>query len=105
MLDTATPSGFETAGQRRWIEYVEEFADDVRTDDYGNAVAVVEGGEPEIALAGHGDEIGFMVRDIEDSGAIRMTAVGGSDRSVSKGQHVQIHTDDGPVPVSVVDVS
>jgi putative aminopeptidase FrvX len=98
LLHTATPSGFETAGQRRWVEYVEEFADDVRTDDYGNAVAVVEGGGPEIALAGHGDEIGFMVRDIEDSGAIRMTAVGGSDRSVSKGQHVQIHTDDGPVP-------
>jgi len=98
LLDTATPSGFEAAGQRRWIEYVEGFADEVRTDDYGNAVAVLEGGEPAVALAGHGDEIGFMVRDIEDSGAIRMTAIGGSDRTVSKGQHVQIHTDDGPVP-------
>ncbi|PSQ56400.1 MAG: endoglucanase [Halobacteriales archaeon SW_9_67_25] len=98
LLDTATPSGFETAGQRRWVEYVEEFADEVRTDDYGNAVAVLEGGEPSVALAGHGDEIGFMVRDIEDSGAIRMTAIGGSDRTVSKGQHVRIHTGDGPVP-------
>ncbi len=98
LLGTATPSGFETAGQRRWVEYVAEFADEVRTDDYGNAVAVLEGGEPEIALAGHGDEIGFMVRDIEESGAIRMTAIGGSDRTVSKGQHVQIHTSDGPVP-------
>ncbi|MFT4923473.1 MAG: putative aminopeptidase FrvX, partial [Haloarculaceae archaeon] len=92
------PSGFETAGQRRWVEYVEDFADEVRTDDYGNAVAVVEGGDSAVALAGHGDEIGFMVRDIEDSGALRMTAIGGSDRTVSKGQHVQIHTDDGPVP-------
>jgi len=98
LLDTATPSGFEASGQRRWIEYVGEFADEVRTDDYGNAVAVLEGGEPEIALAGHGDEIGFMVRDIEDSGAIRMTPIGGSDRTVSKGQHVRIHTSDGPVP-------
>jgi putative aminopeptidase FrvX len=97
LLDTATPSGFETAGQRRWVEYVGGFADEVRTDDYGNAVAVVEGGDPEIALAGHGDEIGFMVRDIEDSGAIRMTAIGGSDRTVSKGQHVRVHTDNGPV--------
>jgi putative aminopeptidase FrvX len=98
LLSTATPSGFETAGQRRWVEYVEDFADEVRTDDYGNAVAVVEGGDSAVALAGHGDEIGFMVRDIEDSGALRMTAIGGSDRTVSKGQHVQIHTDDGPVP-------
>jgi endoglucanase len=98
LLNTATPSGFEESGQRRWIEYVEEFADEVRTDDYGNAVAVLEGGEPEIALAGHGDEIGFMVRDIEDSGVVRMMPIGGSDRTVSKGQHVQIHTADGPVP-------
>lgn len=98
LLDTATPSGFEASGQRRWIEYVEAFADEVRTDDYGNAVAVLEGSGPAIALAGHGDEIGFMVRNIEESGAIRMAAIGGSDRTVSKGQHVRIHTDDGPVP-------
>ncbi len=98
LLDTATPSGFETAGQRRWVEYVEEYADEVRTDDYGNAVAVLSGGEPAVALAGHGDEIGFMVRDIEDSGAVRLTAIGGSDRTVSKGQHVRVHTSDGPVP-------
>jgi len=98
LLTTATPSGFEAAGQRHWIDYVEAFADDVRTDAYGNAVAVLEGGESTVALAGHSDEIGYMVRDIEDTGAIRMTAIGGADRTVSKGQHVRIHTDDGPVP-------
>ncbi|QFU82914.1 M20/M25/M40 family metallo-hydrolase [Natronorubrum aibiense] len=98
LLETATPSGFETAGQRLWIEYVEEFVDEVRTDEYGNAVAVVEGGEPSVALTGHGDEIGFMVRDIEDDGMLRMTAIGGSDRTVSKGQHVRVHTSDGVVP-------
>lgn len=98
LLATATPSGFEAAGQRRWIEYVEGFADEVRTDDYGNAVAVLEGAEPAVALTGHGDEIGFMVRDIDEDGAIRMAPIGGSDRTVSKGQHVCIHTDDGPVP-------
>ena len=97
LLGTASPSGFETTGQKAWVDYVEEFADEVRTDDYGNAVAVVEGGDTEVALAGHGDEIGFMVRDIEESGAIRMTPIGGSDRTVSKGQHVRIHTSTGPV--------
>ncbi|WP_340100636.1 M20/M25/M40 family metallo-hydrolase [Salinibaculum salinum] len=98
LLGTASPSGFETTGQQAWVDYVADFADEVRTDDYGNAVAVVEGGDTEIALAGHGDEIGFMVRDIEESGAIRMTPIGGSDRTVSKGQHVRIHTDNGPIP-------
>jgi len=98
LLETPTPSGFETAGQRVWVEYVSDFADRVETDAYGNAVAVVEGGEPTVALAGHGDEIGFMVRDIEDDGFVRMARIGGSDRTVSKGQHVRVHTDDGPVP-------
>ena len=99
LLDTATPSGFETAGQRRWIEYVSTFADEVQTDNYGNAIAILEGDKdgPTVALAGHGDEIGFMVRNITDDGMIGLTRIGGSDRTVSKGQHVEVHTDSGPV--------
>jgi endoglucanase len=97
LLETASPSGFESPAQRVWIDYVSEFADEVRTDAYGNAVAVLDGGGPAVALAGHGDEIGFMVRDIGDGGEIRMTRIGGSDETVSQGQHVRIHTDDGPV--------
>lgn len=97
LLETATPSGFETSGQRRWVDYVDEFADEVRVDAYGNTVAVLHGGEMTVGLAGHGDEIGFMVRDIEESGAVRMTSIGGADRTVSRGQHVTIHTSNGPV--------
>jgi len=96
LLSTASPSGYETAGQRVWIEYVSEFADEVWTDDYGNAVAVHEGsGEgPEIAFGGHGDEIGFIVRDIDDNGFLRIARIGGSDRTISQGQHVTIHSDE-----------
>jgi len=97
LLSTASPSGFETPSQRRWVEYVSEFADDVRTDEYGNAIAVLEGGEPTVAIAGHSDEIGFMVRDIEEDGSLRLTRIGGSDKTVSRGQHVVVHTADGAV--------
>lgn len=95
LLTTASPSGFEQTGQRVWVEYVRKFADDVRTDAYGNAVAVYEGGdsEREIAFAGHADEIGFMVRDITDDGFLKLTSVGGSDKTVSRGQHVTIHAE------------
>ncbi|MFB6196254.1 MAG: M42 family peptidase [Haloplanus sp.] len=99
LLKTPSPSGFETRGQRVWIDYVESFADDVWTDDYGNAVAVHEGGERELALTGHADEIGFIVRRIDDDGFVRIGAIGGSDRTVSKGQHVTVHADE---PVSGV---
>ena len=98
LLTTPSPSGFESDVQRHWVEYVSEFADEVRTDEYGNAVAVVEGDDPAIAFAGHADEIGLMVSSIDDDGFVHPSRVGGSDRTVSKGQHVEIHTDDGVVP-------
>ena len=98
LLETAAPSGYETAGQRAWIDYVSEFADEIRTDDYGNAVAVLEGdGDTDVALAGHGDEIGFIVRDITSDGFVRIGRIGGSDSTVSRGQHVTIHTEEGTV--------
>jgi endoglucanase len=93
LLETPSPSGFEVRGQRAWIDYVDDFADEVWTDDYGNAVAVHEGGGPELALAGHADEVGFIVRRIDDDGFVRIAPIGGADRTVSKGQHVTIHGD------------
>jgi putative aminopeptidase FrvX len=100
LLETPSPSGFEVDGQRVWVEYVSEFADEVRTDEYGNAVAVHEGSGdgPEIVIAGHADEVGFIVRTIDEDGFVHIDAIGGSDRTVSRGQHVTIHADDGPVP-------
>jgi putative aminopeptidase FrvX len=97
LLETPSPSGFEAGGQRVWTEYVESFADQVRTDAYGNAVAIHEGDpgvDVSVAFAGHADEIGFVVRDITDDGYLRLAAVGGSDKTVSKGQHVTIHADE-----------
>ncbi|WP_135824432.1 M20/M25/M40 family metallo-hydrolase [Halorussus ruber] len=97
LLTTPSPSGFEADVQRVWVEYVSEFADEVRTDEYGNAVAVVEGGDPAVAFTGHADEIGMMVNSVDDDGYIHPSRVGGTDRTVTKGQHVEIHTDDGVV--------
>ncbi|MFD1588852.1 M20/M25/M40 family metallo-hydrolase [Halorientalis brevis] len=98
LLETPSPTGFEAAGQRVWVDYVEAFADEVRTDAYGNAVAVHEGsGGPEIAVTGHADEIGFVVRRIDDDGFLHLSRVGGTDKTVSRGQHVTVHASDGPV--------
>ena len=96
LLATASPSGFETQSQRVWIEYVREFAADVSTDAYGNAIAVHEGNPdaPTIAVTGHADEIGFIVRDVLDEGFLRIGCIGGSDRTISKGQHVTVHADE-----------
>ncbi|WP_255193404.1 M20/M25/M40 family metallo-hydrolase [Natronobeatus ordinarius] len=99
LLETPSPAGFETRGQRVWLEYVSAFADETWTDDYGNAVAVSRGepDAPEVVLTGHADEIGFVVQSIDDDGFVRPGRIGGSDATVSRGQHVTIHADDGPV--------
>ncbi|UPM43693.1 M20/M25/M40 family metallo-hydrolase [Halocatena salina] len=92
LLTTASPSGFEHAGQQVWMEYVETFADEVRMDAYGNAVAVHHGeNDTEIAFAGHADEIGLMVRAITNEGFLKLTSVGGTDKTVTRGQHVTVH--------------
>ncbi|PSQ56460.1 endoglucanase [Halobacteriales archaeon SW_7_71_33] len=94
LLETPSPSGYEVRGQRQWVEYVSAFADRVETDAYGNAYAVHEGGEPTVAFAGHADEIGFIVRKIDDDGFVHIGRIGGSDHTVSEGQHVTVHADE-----------
>jgi len=99
LLETPSPAGFEARGQSVWVEYVSEFADDVRVDAYGNAVAVYneDGDGSAVAFTGHADEIGLMVRSVDDDGYLHLTRIGGADATVSRGQYVEVHTADGPV--------
>ncbi len=99
LLSVPGPSGFEARGQRVWIDHVEAYADEVQVDDYGNAVATYHGDDgPSVALAGHGDQIGLIVRRIEEKGFLRVGRIGGTDRTVTQGRRVVAHGDDGPVP-------
>ena len=73
------PSGFETEVGSYVKNYINDLKLDVVTDNLGSVVGHKKGkGKgPKILIAGHLDEIGFVVTKIEDSGYIRMTAVGG----------------------------
>ncbi|WP_070364626.1 M20/M25/M40 family metallo-hydrolase [Halodesulfurarchaeum formicicum] len=98
LLETESPSGYETPALRAWIDYVSSFADSVETDAYGNAVASFEGdSEVSIAVTGHADEIGYAVSSITEEGFLRIIPVGGSDPAVSRGTQIEIQTDEGPV--------
>jgi len=98
MLSSPSPSGYEQPVQRIWCEYTGKFAD-VRLDSHGNAIGVVNaGGGPRLMLAGHCDEIGFMVKYIDDEGFLYFSAMGGFDQSIIPGRRVVVHTAHGPVP-------
>ena len=100
LLDTPSPTGFETPGQRVWADYVRPHVDALETDDYGTAWATLNGSAedgPRLMLDAHVDEIGFMVRHITDEGFIHVNRIGGSDRAIARGLRVRVLGDDGPV--------
>ncbi|MDA3903231.1 MAG: M42 family metallopeptidase [Desulfuromusa sp.] len=99
LVETPSPSGFEQPAQRIIRRQLEGVADDLQTDVMGNLIARLNGqGGPRVMLAGHCDEIGFMVQYVDDRGFIYFGAIGGIDPHLSPGQRVAIHTDNGPIP-------
>jgi len=98
LVNTPSPVGHEVRGQRVWLEYAKQFADETFSDAYGNCVAVLnKGGSPRVMLAGHADEIAMAVNYINDEGYIYVRKMGGVDAAITKAQRVIIHTPAGPL--------
>ena len=98
LVNTPSPVGHETRGQRVWLDYVKQYADETFSDAYGNCVAVLnKGGGPRVMLAGHADEIAMAVNYINDHGYIYVLRLGGVDAAITKAQRVVIHTRNGAV--------
>ena len=98
LVNTPSPVGHETRGQRVWLDYAKQFSEETFSDAYGNCVAVLnKGGSPRIMLAGHADEIAMAVNYIDDHGFIYVRRMGGVDAAITKAQRVFIHTRREPV--------
>ncbi|WP_377888060.1 M20/M25/M40 family metallo-hydrolase [Alkalihalobacillus sp. R86527] len=91
LLATPSPSGAEMEIQHKWMDYVSEFADEMRTDHAGNVIGILNPeAEFKVLLAGHSDEIGFMVKKIDDKGFIRVEKLGGISHKPAIGMKVTI---------------
>jgi putative aminopeptidase FrvX len=98
LLEAPSPSGFEQPAQKVWREHVEPHADRIETDVHGNCIAIKnKKGGPRVLLAGHCDELGFMVNYISDEGFIYFRTIGGFDLNIIPGRRVYIHSRKGPV--------
>jgi endoglucanase len=98
LVNTPSPTGHETRGQRVWLDYAGQFADHTFSDAYGNCVAVLnKGGSPRLMLAAHADEIAMSVNYIDSDGFIYVRKMGGIDAAITKAQRVNIHTRKGAV--------
>ncbi len=74
---------------------LEAICDEVSVDALGNVIGIKRGAgdgmRPKVMLAGHMDEIGFMVNHISDSGFLRLQPLGGFDARVLIQQRVLVH--------------
>ncbi len=98
ILETPSPSGFEQPVQRIVRKRMKSFSDKITTDVHGNvAVALNPKGSPSVMLAGHADQIGLMVKYIDDNGYLFVVPIGGIDPSVLPGSRVIVHSQHGPI--------
>ena len=98
VLETPSPSGFESPLQQIVRVYAGDFADDVTTDVHGNVMAVRNPGAPlRVMLAGHCDQIGLIVVHLDDKGFVYCQAIGGWDPQMLVGQRVTVWSTGGPV--------
>jgi endoglucanase len=98
LLETPSPSGFEQPLQAVVREYAASFADEITTDLHGNLIAVRNPGAPiKVMLAGHADQIGFLVQYIDAEGFIWVQPIGGWDPQIALGQRMTIWSKSGPI--------
>jgi len=92
-------SGFEDNVREIIFEELDKFVDDIKVDEMGNLIAI-KNGKPDgkkIMLAAHMDEIGLMVRYIDDRGFIKFSKIGGINDQMLLDQSVYIPTKNGNI--------
>ncbi len=85
-------------------QYIEPYADDIEQDGIGSLIAKKTGiaDGPKVMVAGHLDEVGFMVTKIDDKGFISFQTVGGWWGQVMLAQRVTIVTRKGDTITGII---
>jgi putative aminopeptidase FrvX len=107
-LNNSSPTGYETSGQKIWMEFLKPYVDDFVTDAYGSVAGVIYANDPEmsmkkkvdsfkVVIEAHADEIGWSVNYISDDGYLYLNRLGGSDVQIALSKRVNIFTETGQV--------
>jgi len=101
MFQTLTELQGASGDEKRVRDYMtgelSKYADEMIYDNLGSVFGVKHGNGPRVMVAGHMDEVGFMVTQITDNGMIRFQALGGWWNQVMLAQRVQVMTKNGPI--------
>ena len=97
-INNPSPTGFESGGQKMWLDYILPYIDEHFVDTYGTVVGVIN---PEakykVVIEAHADEISWFVHYITKEGYIYLRRNGGSDHQIAPSKRVNIHTKKGMV--------
>lgn len=96
MMDAPAVTGFEEQRRKRIINQFSKYCDNVSVDVIGNVIGTIGSGDRSVMLAGHYDQLGFMVRYVDEKGFAHFSRVGGWDPRVAYGTRVRIWVGDEP---------
>ncbi|MEO6915256.1 MAG: M42 family metallopeptidase [Chitinophagaceae bacterium] len=98
-VNNPSPVGFESSGQKIWLNYLKPYIDTSFSDPYGTAVGVINPEHPfKVVIEAHADEISWFVNYITPEGLIYLKRNGGVDHQIAPSQRVFIHGDNGMIP-------
>ncbi|HUS79367.1 MAG TPA: M42 family metallopeptidase [Patescibacteria group bacterium] len=100
MMEAFGPSGFEREVNALCKEYMVPYSDEVLLDKLGTVTFVSKGSKegPRVLMAGHTDEVGFIVSSISKEGFLTFNPLGGWWDQVLLGQRVLLRGCKGDVP-------
>jgi tetrahedral aminopeptidase len=83
-------------------EALTPLVDEIQVDVMGNVIGTRAGmGGPTVMIAAHMDEIGFIVKHVDDKGFVRVQPLGGFDPRNLIAQRVHVHCHTGEVLLGV----
>ncbi len=94
MVEAPGLSGFESAISKVIEEYFRPYSDDIVRDKLGNLITLKKGNvgdRKKVMLAAHMDEIGLIVKKIDENGFIKFSTIGGIDQRTLLTQEVTVH--------------
>lgn len=99
LTDAKGIAGHEKEARDVMEKYITPYADTVYTDHLGSLIASKKGNSegPKVMVAGHLDEVGFMVTRIDSDGFIYFQTIGGWWNQVMLAQRVTIMSNDGDI--------
>ncbi|WOV83164.1 M42 family metallopeptidase [Sporosarcina jeotgali] len=104
LTDAKGTGGNEREPRDVMKRYIEPFADEIDQDGLGSLIAKHTGDAegPKVMVAGHLDEVGFMISRIDDKGFLSFQTIGGWWSQVMLAQRVTIVTRKGDSVTGII---